>query len=104
MPNGHWFPPPSPDPDPPDEEPSPETLPDPNADPPAPAPTKAAPAPKKPRGFAAMNTELVRQIAKKGGKAAHLAGTAHEFTKAEAREAGKKGGKTTFERRKARET
>lgn len=100
MPNGHWYPPPSPDPPDPDDEPSPETLPDPNAEPPT---NPAVPA-KKPRGFAAMNPELVRQIAKKGGKAAHLAGTAHEFTKAEAREAGKKGGKTTFERRKARET
>ena len=44
------------------------------------------------RGFAAMDPAKVRAIAAKGGRAAHEAGTAHEFTSAEAREAGKKGG------------
>jgi general stress protein YciG len=48
--------------------------------------------PRKPRGFAAMDRKLVSQIASKGGKAAHKAGTAHEFTSDEARVAGKKGG------------
>jgi len=33
-----------------------------------------------------------REIASKGGKAAHAKGTAHEFTAEEAREAGRKGG------------
>lgn len=47
--------------------------------------------PKK-RGFAAMDREKVREIASKGGKAAHAAGTAHEFTSEEAAEAGRKGG------------
>lgn len=47
---------------------------------------------RKPRGFAVMDRRLVSQIASKGGKAAHKAGTAHEFTSEEAREAGKKGG------------
>lgn len=44
------------------------------------------------RGFAAMDAEVVRAIASKGGKAAHEQGTAHEFTSEEAREAGVKGG------------
>ena len=50
------------------------------------------PAPKRPRGFAAIDPEKRRAIASKGGKAAHLAGTAHKFTTAEASAAGKKGG------------
>ena len=44
------------------------------------------------RGFASMDEEKQREIASKGGKAAHEKGTAHEFTPEEAREAGRKGG------------
>lgn len=44
------------------------------------------------RGFAAMDEEKQREIASQGGRAAHEAGTAHEFTSEEAREAGRKGG------------
>jgi general stress protein YciG len=44
------------------------------------------------KGFASMNEEKQREIASKGGKAAHAKGTAHEFNSEEAREAGKKGG------------
>jgi general stress protein YciG len=44
------------------------------------------------RGFASMNREKQREIARKGGKAAHEKGTAHEFTTDEARAAGRKGG------------
>jgi general stress protein YciG len=47
---------------------------------------------KSSRGFAAMDEEKQREIASKGGKAAHAKGTAHEFTSEEAREAGRKGG------------
>jgi uncharacterized protein len=47
---------------------------------------------KKKRGFAAMNLEQVRELARRGGVAAHRAGTAHEFTSDEARAAGRKGG------------
>ena len=47
---------------------------------------------EKKRGFAAMDSEKQRQIASKGGKAAHAKGTAHQFTPEEAREAGRKGG------------
>lgn len=44
------------------------------------------------RGFAAMEADKQREIASKGGKAAHESGHAHEFTPEEAREAGRKGG------------
>jgi len=44
------------------------------------------------RGFAAMDEDKQREIASKGGRAAHAKGTAHEFTPEEAREAGRKGG------------
>ena len=44
------------------------------------------------RGFAGMDPQKQRDIARKGGKAAHEKGTAHEFTPDEAREAGRKGG------------
>lgn len=47
---------------------------------------------KSMRGFASMSSEKQRQIASKGGKAAHARGTAHEFTSEEARVAGRKGG------------
>ena len=45
------------------------------------------------RGFASMDKDKQREIASKGGKAAHEKGTAHKFTSEEAREAGRKGGK-----------
>jgi general stress protein YciG len=44
------------------------------------------------RGFAAMDPDRQREIAKMGGRAAHTQGRAHEFTPDEAREAGRKGG------------
>jgi general stress protein YciG len=56
--------------------------------------------PRRPRGFAAMDRTLVSEIARKGGKAAHSAGTAHEFTSEEARVAGRKGGRATHAKRK----
>jgi general stress protein YciG len=49
------------------------------------------------RGFASMDAEKQREIASKGGKAAHEKGTAHEFDSAEAREAGRKGGQARSE-------
>jgi len=39
-----------------------------------------------------MAQEKQREIASKGGRAAHLKGTAHEWTSEEARAAGRKGG------------
>ncbi|HEY0064043.1 MAG TPA: KGG domain-containing protein [Telluria sp.] len=50
---------------------------------------KSAPAK---RGFAAMDENQQREIASKGGQAAHQKGTAHEFDSEEARRAGQKGG------------
>ena len=47
---------------------------------------------KQHRGFAAMDPEQQREIARLGGQAAHAKGTAHEFTREEARHAGKIGG------------
>jgi general stress protein YciG len=44
------------------------------------------------RGFAGMDEDKQREIASKGGKAAHESGNAHEFNSEEAREAGRKGG------------
>lgn len=54
---------------------------------------------RRPRGFAAMDRSKVSEIASKGGKAAHAAGTAHQFTSDEARQAGKKGGVAPHVRR-----
>jgi general stress protein YciG len=47
---------------------------------------------KSKRGFASMDPSRQRDIASKGGKAAHAKGTAHEWTADEARRAGRKGG------------
>ena len=47
---------------------------------------------KERRGFASMSPEKQREIASKGGRAAHQKGTAHEWTSDEARSAGRKGG------------
>ncbi len=56
--------------------------------------------PRRPRGFAAMDPKLVSELAKRGGKAAHRAGTAHQFTSEEARVAGRKGGQATHAKRR----
>ena len=57
---------------------------------------------RKPRGFAAMDPKLVSELATRGGKAAHRAGTAHEFTSEEARIAGRKGALATHAKRRAK--
>lgn len=51
------------------------------------------------RGFASMDPGKQREIASKGGRAAHAKGTAHEFTPDEAREAGRKGGMVVSQNR-----
>lgn len=66
---------------------------------PPPQPASAQPA-RRPRGFAAMDRDLVRKIARMGGKAAHVSGTAHEFTSDEARAAGSKGGHASHAKRR----
>ena len=47
---------------------------------------------KERRGFASMDKARQREIASKGGKAAHEKGAAHEWDQKEAQEAGRKGG------------
>ena len=54
---------------------------------------------KEDRGFASMDRGKQREIASKGGKAAHQKGTAHEWTSDEAREAGRKGGMASHRRK-----
>lgn len=56
-------------------------------------------APPRRRGFAAMDRSRVKEIASKGGRAAHAAGTAHQFSADEARNAGRKGGMAPHVRR-----
>lgn len=55
---------------------------------------------KEDRGFASMDRTKQRDIASKGGKAAHQKGTAHEWTSEEARDAGRKGGIASHRRRR----
>jgi uncharacterized protein len=54
---------------------------------------------KEDRGFASMDRNRQRDIASKGGKAAHQKGTAHEWTSQEARDAGRKGGVASHRRK-----
>jgi hypothetical protein len=61
----------------------------------------------KPIGFAALKAagrgaEVV-EIARRGGRMAHAAGTAHEFTSEEARSAGRLGGKAMHAKRRAQQ-
>ena len=55
---------------------------------------------KEDRGFASMDRTRQKEIASKGGKAAHQKGTAHEWTSEEARDAGRKGGLASHRRRR----
>ncbi len=50
---------------------------------------------KQDRGFASMDADRQREIARKGGKAAHIKGTAHEWSSEEAKAAGRKGGQAS---------
>jgi general stress protein YciG len=50
------------------------------------------------RGFASMDPAKQKQIASKGGKAAHKKGTAHKWTSEEARVAGQLGGRARQKR------
>jgi general stress protein YciG len=53
------------------------------------------------RGFAAMSPERQREIASQGGRAAHVQGVAHEWSREEAKEAGRKGGRASGDKRKS---
>lgn len=46
----------------------------------------------KGRGFQLLSREQMKEIASRGGRAAHANGRAHQFTSEEAREAGRRGG------------
>ena len=59
---------------------------------------------KEDRGFASMDRNKQRDIASKGGKAAHQKGTAHEWTSEEAREAGRKGGMASHRRKQEQQS
>jgi putative endonuclease len=63
--------------------------------------TPEDPMAKEDRGFASMDPNKQREIASKGGRAAHQKGTAHEWTSDEAREAGRKGGQASHLRRRS---
>src|SRR5216684_2341527 len=54
---------------------------------------------RRARGFAAMDQHKQREIASKGGRAAHQKGSAHEFDAEQARQAGHKGGVTVSRNR-----
>ncbi len=54
---------------------------------------------KEDRGFASMDRKVQKRIASMGGKAAHRLGVAHQWTREEAREAGKKGGSAPHKNR-----
>ena len=47
---------------------------------------------KSRRGFAAMTPDKQKEIAQKGGRAAHEKGVAHQWSPGEAKLSGKKGG------------
>lgn len=66
------------------------------------APTAPTVAPRKKarRGFAAMPVDTQRRLAALGGKASHAKGTGHQWTSAEARVAGERGGRSTGARRR----
>lgn len=53
------------------------------------------------RGFAQMPTELRRQIASRGGRAAHAKGTAHRFTHEEAVAAARRGAELRMSKARA---
>jgi hypothetical protein len=72
---------------------------------PAVVPSSSAESPpvnKARRGFATMDPTKVRELGRKGGVSAHVAGRAHEFTSDEARAAGRKGGLAAREAKEGR--
>lgn len=56
----------------------------------------------KKRGFACLSPERRKEIASRGGKSAHKKGRAHEWSKAEAAAAGRRGGTEAAKRRRIR--
>lgn len=62
-------------------------------------PSPENPRPRSRRGFASMDPEVRRELARKGGKTAHARGCAHEWTREEAANAGRKGGRVIAAKR-----
>jgi uncharacterized protein len=56
-------------------------------------PRDMLPTPERKRGFAILPPERLREIARQGGRISHARGAAHEFSRDEARAAGRKGGR-----------
>ena len=56
---------------------------------------------KRRQGFASMDPEKLRQVSRKGGSTAQERGSAHRWTREEARRAGSKGGRARRHRREA---
>ena len=56
---------------------------------------------KRRQGFASMDPEKLRQISRKGGHTAQERGSAHRWTREEARSAGRKGGRASRRREPA---
>ncbi len=48
--------------------------------------------PKSRRGFASWDPEKLRDVSRRGGRAAHQSGKTRQYTSEEARQAGRKGG------------
>lgn len=61
----------------------------------SPRPNPADESPSR-RGFAALDPAALREISRLGGRASHARGRGHEFTPEEAREAGRKGGRSRW--------
>jgi len=56
-------------------------------------PREILPTTERKRGFAILPQERLREIARQGGRISHARGAAHEFSREEARAAGRKGGR-----------
>jgi uncharacterized protein len=67
----------------------------------APLPEDAVDVLPRKRGFAALTPEQLREISSMGGRAAHAAGVAHEFTSEEGKRAGRLGGLKVAAKRRA---
>lgn len=52
------------------------------------------------RGFAALDSDTVRYLARQGGRASQKSGNGHRFSSVEAREAGRVGGLVSQARRR----
>lgn len=61
------------------------------------------PKPKQRRGFAIFDREKLREVSRRGGRAAQASGKAHRFDSEEGKTAGRKGGLAAHRSKVARE-